>query len=67
MISGLVQIRIFERRYDLLAEFAKKVNIVFRGNMCFWNISRAFGANISFVSIIIMFVGWVIGIAVVTP
>lgn len=29
--------------------------------------SRAFGANLNYVSVIIMIIGWIIGIIVVTP
>lgn len=67
MISGLVQIKIFGRRFFLLQEFSDKINHSFRGNICFWNLSRAFGANINYFSILIMWIGWIIGIAVVTP
>ena len=67
MITGLIQIRIFKRRLSLLQEFAKALDSSFRGNICFWNISRAFGANINSFTAVIMWIGWIIGITAVTP
>lgn len=67
MISSLIQIRIFKRRFYLLNQFAKKINESFRGNICFWNLSRAFGANICYFSIMIVCIGWTIGIGLVRP
>lgn len=67
MISSLIQIRVFNRRLYLLKEFVKKVNSSFSCNICYLTVSRAFGANISVVSMFFMWVGLVIGIAIVTP
>lgn len=67
MISGLIPIRIYNRRLALLKEFAIKLNEACRGNICFWNLSRAFGANLNYASIIVIIIGWIIGIAVVNP
>lgn len=67
MISGLVQIKIYNRRYQLLQEFAQRINNSLRANICFWNLSRAFGSNINYVSVIIMWIGWIIGIIFVKP
>ena len=35
--------------------------------MCFWNLSRSFGAYVNYFSILVMWVGWIIGITVVQP
>lgn len=67
MVSGLIQIRIFNRRSYLLNEFAKKVNQSLQGTICFWNCSRGFGTNLSYFSIFIIWIGWIIGVAVATP
>lgn len=66
MISGLIQIRIFNRRSTMIKEFAMRINSSLRGNIAFWNLSRAFGANLNYFSIIIMWIGWIIGLAVAT-
>ena len=67
MISGLIQIRVFKQRGRLLAEFAHKVNESLRANLCFWILSRAFGAFVNYLAIIVMTVGWMIGIIEVSP
>ena len=66
-ISGLIQLKIFNQRFHFLSQFSKKLNESFKANIAFWNISRAFGANISYFSTLVMIIGWIIGIAVVTP
>ena len=66
MITGLIQIRIFGRRYDLLNQFSKVINASCRGTITFWNLSRAFGANVVYVSLIVMWLGWIFGIIIVT-
>ena len=38
-----------------------------RGNISYWNLSRGFAANLAYVCVISVWVGWTIGIAVVTP
>lgn len=67
MISGLIQIRIYGRRFKLLQEFADKVNDSLRANLCFWMLSRAFGVLVDYFVIVIMIAGWVLGIKLVTP
>ena len=67
MITGLIQIRVFGRRYDLLNQFSKVINASCRGTIAFWNLSRAFGANVVYVSLIVMWIGWICGIIIVTP
>lgn len=67
MISGLIQIKIFNRRPYFLAEFAKKINESLRANLCLWSLSRGFAANISYVSVITIWLGWVMGVAIVSP
>ena len=62
MISGLIQIRIFGRRQSLLQDFTKTVNNMTRANLCYWNCSRGFGAYVSYFSIIVLIIGYIIGI-----
>ena len=62
MISGLVQVRIFGRRTSLLQDFTKAVNNMARANLCYWNCSRGFGAYVSYFSIIILIIGYMIGV-----
>ena len=62
MISGLVQIRIFGRRTNLLKDFSDAVNSMTRANLLYWNLSRGFGAYVSYFSIIVLIVGFIIGI-----
>ena len=38
-----------------------------RANICYWALSRGFGANLGYVSGVIIWIGWTIGIAVATP
>ncbi len=64
-LSGLIGIRIYNRRLGLLKQFSKKINNSLRGNLCFWSLSRVFSAFINIPTIIIMGIGWVIGIAVI--
>ena len=67
MLSGLVQIQIFKRRRGLLKDFSERANQSLRANLCFWMTSRAFLVFANYVSAITMAVGWIIGVAVVTP
>jgi len=62
MISGLVQIRIFGRRTSLLRDFTKAVNNMTRASLCYWNCSRGFGAYVSYFSIIVLIIGYMIGV-----
>ena len=67
MLAGLVQIKIFKRRRDMLIKYSKKLNQSLRANLCFWIISRSFMAYVNYFGAIIMTAGWIIGVAVVTP
>lgn len=67
MITGLVQIRIFGRRMTLLKEFSKAVNNMTRSNLCYWICSRAFGTYVSFFSIFILIIGYMLGVLNSTP
>lgn len=67
MVTGLVQIRIFNRRFALLKDFANKVNDSLRATLSFWILSRAFGVFINYFAIVIMVAGWLIGIINITP
>lgn len=62
MISGLVQVRIFGRRRSLLKDFADAVNSMTRASLCYWNCSRGFGAYVSYFSIIVLIIGYMIGV-----
>lgn len=61
-ISGLVQIKVFQRRKTLLKEFAKIVNNSFRSSINFLVCSRAFGVYVSYFSLVILMVGLIMGI-----
>lgn len=65
MISGLIQIRILNRRLSLLKDFAKKLNDSLRASICFWNLERSFSFLLNYVTTLIVIIGWIIGIAVI--
>ena len=67
MLTGLIQIRIFRRRYSLLLEFAKILNQSFQVNICYWSLLRVFGVWINYFTVIIMWIGWIIGLAAIKP
>ena len=60
--SSLAQIRIFNYRGNMLRQFSKIVNNMSRANLAYWNCSRAFGANVCYFSILILIMGYVIGV-----
>ena len=62
-VSGLIQIRIFKRRFKLLKDFTALVDNLSRGNLTSWFTSRAFSVNVTYVSIIILTIGEIMGIA----
>ena len=62
MISGLVQVRIFGRRTSLLNDFTKAANSLTRASLSYWNCSRGFGAYVSYFSIIVLIIGYMIGV-----
>lgn len=62
MISSLTQIRIFNRRMSLMKDFSRLIDKLFAGDMGFWLLSRAFGAYISYITIIVMIIAYIIGI-----
>ncbi len=62
MMSGLVQICIYKRRPSLLNEFARTLDDTNKANLSFWAVSRAFGTYVSYVSILILFIGFMIGV-----
>ena len=63
MINGLVQIRIFNRRFFLLNEFVRRLNNSFRANINNSNISRAFGIIANYISSLLIWIGWIIGLS----
>ena len=62
VISGLIQIRVFSRRRSILQEFTKTVNDSYRATVNFWSTTRALGVYISYISMLVMIVGFVLGI-----
>jgi len=62
MILGLVQIRIFDRKTSLLKSFTNAVNKMTRAGLCYNNCSKGFGAGVSYFSIAVLIVGFIIGI-----
>ena len=67
MVAGLIQIRILNRRLELLQRFAVRLNHSLRSGISFWNLERAFGGNLNLIAILVMTVGWVIGVASIDP
>lgn len=62
VISGLTQIRIFNRRKSMLQEFTKIVNDSYRATMNFWYTTRVFGVYSSYISMAVLIIGFVLGI-----
>ena len=62
VISGLVQIRVFNRRRKLLQEFNNIVNDSYRSTINFWICSRTLGVYGSYISLIILIIGFVLGV-----
>ena len=61
-VSGLIQIRIFNRRFQLLKDFTNLVNRMLRGTLTFSFCSRAFGVYIAYVSLTAAVIGFILGI-----
>ena len=62
VISGLIQIRIFNRRGSILKKFNRIVDESFRSTINFWICSRTFGVYGSYISMIILIIGFILGI-----
>ena len=62
MLGSLTQIKVFERRLTLLREFVERVNNSMKGNVTFWEVNRVFSVYISYFSILVILVGFIIGI-----
>ena len=62
VVSALIQIRLFNRRKGLLQEFSHFVDQSYRATVNFWICSRAFAICISFVSGLVLLIGFVIGV-----
>lgn len=67
MVLGLIQIRIFKRRASLLKEFSQKINQSLRCNFSNLSLNRGFSVVLSYFSILMLWIGIIIGIMVVTP
>ena len=63
MVSGLIQIKIFNRRFNLLKDFTALVDHSLRATLSFWFCSRAFGVYISYFSLLVTIIGFIMGIA----
>ena len=62
VVSGLVQIKVFNRRKSLLQEFNGIVNDSYRSTINFWICSRTLGVYGSYISLFILIIGFVLGI-----
>ena len=62
VISGLVQIKIFGRRKTLLEDFTTVVNNSYRSTINFWTTTRVFGVYSSYISLIILIIGFMLGV-----
>jgi hypothetical protein len=67
MINGLIQIKIFNQRFFLLNEFAKKLNNSFRANITNCNLSRAFDVCTNYTTSLLIWIGWIIGLSFTKP
>lgn len=63
ILSGLVQIKIFNRRKALLSKFARLCNNSLRGNLSFWGSTRVFGTYITYFALIIFMIAMMIGVS----
>ena len=63
ILSGLVQMKIFNRRKSLLEKFSKLCNSSLRGNLIYWGSTRVFGAYLSYFGLIVLIIGMMIGIS----
>ena len=62
VLSGLIQIRVFKRRRSILHEFTKTVNDSCRATLNFWHTTRVFGVYSSYISMLVLIAGFVLGI-----
>lgn len=67
MTNGLIQIKNFGKRFTFLSEFAQKLNNSSRVNICNWNLSRGYVVNLNYINILLMLIGWFVGIMMATP
>ena len=62
-IFSLTQIRIYGRRLSLLKEFVEAISNTLKINIQFWNVNRVYAVYISYFSVLIIIVGFLLGIA----
>lgn len=62
MITALTQINVFGTRKIRLKEFAMAANLSTKSNISFNIVSRGFGAYVSYVSSLILVIGFFIGV-----
>ena len=62
-VAGLIQIRIFKRRFRLLRDFTVLIDRLSRGTYTYWNSQRAFAVNVAYLSLIVLIIGFIMGIA----
>lgn len=67
MILGLLQIKIFKRRAELLQQFAYKINQSLKCTLTYNCLFRALSIILSYFCILMLWIGIIIGIMVVTP
>ena len=66
-ITGLIQIKILNRRSNLMSQFSSIVNDSIRASTSFDLVSRGFGFYAALIAMILMFIGLMIGIYSMTP
>jgi len=66
-ISGLVQIRTYGRRKDLISQFTKLINRSTKAAFSYDIVSRAFAFYVTVIGIILMAIGMEVGIQQSTP
>jgi ATP-binding cassette subfamily C (CFTR/MRP) protein 4 len=66
-ITGLIQIKILNRRKNLMFQFSKIVNDSIRASTSFDLVSRGFGFYAAIIALILMFIGLMTGIYNMDP
>lgn len=62
VVSGLVPIKVFKRRYSFLKKFSKLVNNMFRGTLSYWLTITAYSTYISYVTALLLMIWFLLGL-----
>ena len=61
-IFNLTQIKIYGRRLSLLKEFVEAISNTLKINIVFWNVNRIYAVYISYFSVLIIIIGFLLGV-----